>query len=284
MRILVTGCSTGLGLATALHLAGRGMQVYASVRQEREAERLAAEAQAHGVTLHVVRLDITDQSSVEAAVQTMTAEVGGIDGLVNNAGIGLRGFFEDCAEEEIRELFEVNVLGTMKVIRAVLPTMRQARSGRIIILTSVAGRAGAIGVSAYCATKFAQEGFGESLAQELWPFGVRVSLIAPDIIQTERWTTNRRYAQRAFSPDSPYLRLFQLSERHADTIVHYSRTRPDAVAVTVYDALTAQEPKMRYMVGRRARLIFFLRRYLPGFEKGMILNPIRRITREAGIE
>jgi NAD(P)-dependent dehydrogenase (short-subunit alcohol dehydrogenase family) len=279
--VLITGASTGLGLATAVYLAERGLQVYATMRELAHRDRLDAEAKRKNVRLDVLQLDIADPASIAAAVETVVARSGEIYALINNAGIGLRGYFEDLAEDEIRELFAVNVFGTMAVTRAVLPHMRAARAGRIAMITSVGGRVGSFGVSAYCATKFAQEGFGESLAQEVRPFGIFVSLVEPAIIKTERWGANRGIARAAMNPASPYYAWFRQSERLADRLVATSPTKAEDVARAVHAVLTARRPRLRYVVGRRAGLVVALRRYLPGelFERLYFGAAVRQVTR-----
>jgi len=278
--VLITGAGTGIGLETALYLAEQGFQVYASVPDLSQQNGVDTAAAERGVSLQVLQLDVTDQPSIQSAVDTIVAESGGIYGLVNNAGLGLRGYFEDLSEEEISQVFEVNVFGTMAVTRAVLPHMRAARRGRIVIITSVGGRIGSLAVSAYGATKFAQEGFGESLAQEVVPFGIYVSLVEPAIIKTERWGVHRGVAKRALNPESPYYAWFRESERLADRLVETSPTRPIHVAKTVYRALTAKRPKLRYVVGWRAGLVLTLRRYLPGelFERVYFWQTIHMVT------
>jgi NAD(P)-dependent dehydrogenase (short-subunit alcohol dehydrogenase family) len=278
--VLITGAGTGLGLATALFLANRGFKTYASVPDLSQKEAVNAAAIEHGVEVQVLELDVTDQSSIQAAVDTVVSECGDVFALVNNAGITLRGFFEDLREEEIRQLFDVNVFGTMAVTRAVLPYMRRARRGRVVIITSIGGRIGSLAVSAYCATKFAQEGFGESLAQEVRPFGISVSLVEPAIVRTERWSVNRRVAERALEPDSPYYDWFVREEELADGLVTSSPTSAADVTRAVHRALTVRRPRLRYMVGWRAKLVATLRRYLPGeiFERVYFGEVIRRVT------
>jgi NAD(P)-dependent dehydrogenase (short-subunit alcohol dehydrogenase family) len=279
--VLITGAGTGLGLATALYLAQRDFRVYASVPHLGQREAVKAAAADRGVEVTVLQLDITDHSSIQAAVGTVVSECGEVFALVNNAGITLRGFFEDLSEEEIRQLFDVNVFGTMAVTRAVLPHMRKARRGRVVIITSIGGRFGSLAVSAYCATKFAEEGFGESLAQEMRPFGIRVSLVEPAIVKTERWTVNRRVAERAQEPDSPYYAWFGREEELADRLVASSPTKPLDVAQVVHRALTARHPRLRYVVGWRAKLLISLRRHIPGelFERLYFAQVRRRVTR-----
>jgi len=281
--ILVTGASTGLGKEMALHLAERGFDVYATVRDLKDTEGLWSAARSRKACLKVLPLDVTDTTSIQHAVASIAAESGGIYGVINNAGIGLRGYFEDLDQEEIRRMFDANVFGVMEVTRAVLPHMRRAGSGRILFISSVGGRIGSLGVSTYCATKFALEGFGESLFMELAPLGIKVSLIEPGIIKTERWSTNRGIGARANDPSSPYYTWFQQSEHEADKLVRASTATPADVAAVVYQAMTAEQPKLRCMVGRKAKLAVALRRWLPGdlFERIYFGTVIRRATQSA---
>ncbi len=280
--VIVTGSGTGLGRATSFYLASRGFLVYATVPTGTEVEELAAWAKQEGASnLKVLELDITKPESIASALGKIQAESGPPYALINNAGIGLRGFFEDLAEEEIRRLFDVNIFGTMAVTRAVLPYMREARRGRIVLITSIGGRIGSLGVSAYCATKFAQEGFGESLYQELRPFGIDVVLIEPAITRTERWDIHRGIARGAENPQSPYFAWFQRAEALADRMVETTPTQPEHVAAAIWHALTVRRPRLRYMVGRRARLVYAIRRYLPDrvFERLYFGEAVRRVTK-----
>jgi NAD(P)-dependent dehydrogenase (short-subunit alcohol dehydrogenase family) len=281
--VIITGASTGLGLATAVYLAGKGYRVYATMRNLEGHGPLDEAAGRAGVELHPLQLDITEPAGIARAVEQVVAECGGVYALVNNAGIGLRGYFEDLTFDEIRAVYEANVFGTMAVTQAVLPHMRTAGRGRIVIITSVAGRIASMGLSAYCSSKFAQEGFGESLAQEVLPFGIYVSLVEPAIIKTERWSVNRGTAQGALNPASPYHSWFVASERAADKLVQSSPTKPDDVAERIHQALSAPRPKLRYVVGWRAGLAIALRRYMPGelFERLYFGAAIRRVTRAA---
>jgi NAD(P)-dependent dehydrogenase (short-subunit alcohol dehydrogenase family) len=281
--VVITGASTGLGRESALHLAEKGFRVYATIRDIEKREELEAEAEKRKVKLTVMRLDVTDAGSIQETVAAIRRDSGGIYGLVNNAGVGLRGYLEDLTDEEIRGVFDANVLGVMSLTRAVLPQMRQRRRGRIVLISSIAGRIGSLGVSAYCASKFALEGFGESLSMEVEPLGLRVILIEPGIIRTERWTTNRAIASRAMNPASPYYAWFQQSERLADKLVETSTTSARDVAVAIHRALTVPRPRLRYMVGRRARMAVALRRCLPGewFERIYFGTVMRRVTQTA---
>jgi len=279
--ILITGASTGLGREMALYLAERGFDVYATLRDAGDAGSLLDDPRSRNGKLRVLPLDVTNAASIHSAVESIAAEAGGIYGVINNAGIGLRGYFEDLDPAEIRRMFDANVFGVMEVTRAVLPHMRKAKRGRILLISSVGGRIGSLGVSTYCSTKFALEGFGESLFMELAPLGIQVSLIEPGIIKTERWSVNRGVAARARDPESPYFHWFMQSEREADKLVKASTATPADVALVVHQALTAEHPKLRYMIGRKAKLAVALRRWLPGdlFERIYFGTVMRRATR-----
>jgi NAD(P)-dependent dehydrogenase (short-subunit alcohol dehydrogenase family) len=281
--VIVTGSGTGLGLETALLLAERGLRVYATVRDLERSAAVEEAARQRGVELRVLALDLTDRDSVEHAVATVVRESGGVFALVNNGGVGLRGCVEDVSAAEVRHVFEANVFGTIAVTQAVLPHMRAAGRGRIVTITSVGGRISAFGVGVYCASKFAQEGLGEALALEAAPFGIQAVLIEPGMIKTTRWTEHRGTAAGALDPASPYRDLFRASEEMADRIVERSRTRPADVAEAVHHALTVRKPRMRYVVGRPARAVIILRRYLPAgvFERVYFGSFLRRIRRQA---
>jgi NAD(P)-dependent dehydrogenase (short-subunit alcohol dehydrogenase family) len=280
--VIITGCGTGIGLATALHLAGQGFRVFATVRNLDQRDEILHAAGQRGVQLEVLRLDLTDRASIDEAVSAVVEAAGGVYALVNNGGVGLRGCTEDCSEEEIRRLFDTNVLGTIAVTQAVLPHMRDAKCGRIVTVSSVGGRVCGWGVTMYCATKFAQEALGEGLAQELAPFGIQSVLVEPGMTKTTRWSRHRGTAARAADPASPYHDLFWASEAIADKFVERSRTRPEDVANAIHEALTATQPKMRYVVGRGASLVISLRRHMPPtlFERLYFGGHIRRLERQ----
>ena len=279
-KVLITGAGTGLGLETALTLAGRGFTVFASVLDAEQQARVASEASQRGVTLNTPIMDVTDEESVQATIDAIVAAPRVLLGVVHNAGISLRGYFEDCDDDEIRRVFEVNLIGAMTVTRAVLPTMRAAGLGRLIFVSSIGARVASMGRTAYCASKFALEGFAESLMQEVIPLGIQVSIVEPAIINTERWTVHRGIARRAKDPSSPYLAWFERQEEIADELVRTSPTTPDQVADAIYRALTDGRPQLRYIVGKRARLVVTLRRYLPGelFERFYFGEAMRRVT------
>lgn len=279
--VLITGASSGIGLETAVYLAERGFHVYAAMRDPGRRDKLDAEARRRNVKLQVLELDVRDAATIDGAVRAIVTECGGLYGLVNNAGIQSRGYFEDLSDEEIGRVFDTNVFGSMAVTRAVVPHMRAARRGRIVIVTSVGGRMGWPSLTAYCASKFALEGFGEALALEMAALAVRVILVEPGLVKTDIWAANRGVAARAVEPEGPYYAWFRESERLADRGIEASRTRPVDVAKVVHRALTVRRPRLRYVVGRRAALAIALRRYLPAdlFERLYFRAAIRRVTR-----
>ena len=279
--VLVTGASSGLGLEIAVYLARHGYGVYATMRNLDRRAELDAAAARHKVQLDVLQLDITDHGSIGEAVATIASRSGELYGLVNNAGSILRGYFEDVSEQEVRNIFDSNLFGTMAVTRAVLPMMRASHRGRIIIMSSTAGRLGSPGSSAYCASKFALEGFAECLLQEMALFDVQVSLIEPGFVRTELFGKNRHIASGAVAADSPYRDWFQRLEQLTDHEAESAVTSPTDVAEVVLRILEAKHPHLRYIVGRRARFLLNLRRFLPGeiFDRFWVREMTRRVTR-----
>ncbi len=283
--VLITGTSSGIGLETAVYLAERGFQVHATMRNLSRRGRLDAEAARRNVQLQVLQLDVIDRATIEGAVRSIVEQSGGIYGLVNNAGIIIQGYFEDVSDAEMRQVFETNVFGTMAVTRAVLPHMRAARRGRIVTISSWGGRIAAPGVSTYCATKFALEGFGESLAQEVALLGLQVVLIEPGFVKTQLLGRNRNIATRALDPQGPYYEWFQQLQKAGEDELQASPISAVDVARTVYRALTARRPNLRYVVRLRARALIALQRHLPGelFERIWFREMTRRITRSGQV-
>jgi NAD(P)-dependent dehydrogenase (short-subunit alcohol dehydrogenase family) len=202
MRIvLITGCSTGIGLATARHLASRGDRVYATARNPEAAARLV-EARDAVANIRTLALDVTDDASVQAAARTVLDAEGRIDVLVNNAGIGAFGTFEFVDEAVARATFETNFWGVMRVTRAVLPAMRAQRSGVIVNVSSVAGRVAGPAMGVYPASKFALEAASEALAREVYSFGIRVAIIEPGFVVTP--ILDKGLDTLTLDPASPY--------------------------------------------------------------------------------
>ncbi|MBD9436576.1 oxidoreductase [Pseudoxanthomonas sp. PXM03] len=247
--VLVTGVSSGIGRASARALADAGCMVYGSVRQLDHAEPVK------GVTL--VQLDVREQASIDHAVATLIAREGRIDVLVNNAGQNLVGSVEETGIPEVESLFDTNVLGVMRAIRAVLPHMRARRAGRIINLSSVLGFLPAPYMGIYAASKHAVEGLSESLDHELRQFGVRVTLVQPSFTNTGF----KMNTQRAIARVSDYDRERELALR---AISRASDEAPDAalVADLIVEAALGKW-KMRRTPAGQASLLAKLRRFMP---------------------
>jgi NAD(P)-dependent dehydrogenase (short-subunit alcohol dehydrogenase family) len=282
--VLVTGASSGIGLEIAVFLAQHGYQVYATMRNLERRGDLDATAARRNAKLDVLQLDVTDDASIRKAVETVASRSGELYGLVNNAGSILSGYFEEVSDEEMRQVFDANFFGTLSMTRAVLPMMRKAQRGRIVIMSSTGGRLGSPGNSAYCSSKFALEGLAECLLQEMALFGIQVSLVEPGFVRTELFGRNRHVATRATAADSPYRAWFQKLDQMTEREVESAVISPTDVAEVVLRILEAKRPRLRYLVGRRARFLINLRRYLPGeiFDDFWIREMTRRVTGTKG--
>ena len=245
---IVTGSSSGIGLETALILARNGYFTYATMRTPEKDAPIKTAVEKENLPIKVIQLDVTDDESLKNAINHVTSEAGRIDVLVNNAGYGLVGALEDLSMEEIKTQFETNLFGLVRVIQAVLPTMRRQRSGRILNLSSGAGLFGYPGGSAYVSTKFAVEGLSESIAYELEPFGIKVILIEPGFIQTN-FANSMVIAKKAQDPTSPYSQMMQRIVASSNELAK-NGSSADLVANVILDAATNPSPRLRYLVGK----------------------------------
>lgn len=252
---LITGCSSGFGLLTAKELKAAGFVVFPTMRDVSKRRDLDG--------FEVLQLDVTKPDSVRLAVETVIEKTGRLDVLVNNAGIGIGGFFEDLMDDEIRSQFETNVFGLMEVTRKVLPIMRKQKRGRIINISSISGLVGAPVISAYVASKHAVEGFSESLSLEVAGFGIEVVLIEPGMYRTEIFGSNRRIGRNARRPDSPYFHLMPIVEAKVNQRVEQASANPAQVARVIRKAATIRRPAARYLVGIDARIQAVLKGMLP---------------------
>jgi NAD(P)-dependent dehydrogenase (short-subunit alcohol dehydrogenase family) len=255
---LITGASSGIGEAIALLLHQHGHVVYAGARRT---DRMAALAE-QGISTHA--LDVTDDASTAAMIQTIIDEQGRIDTLINNAGYGSYGSVEDVPISEGRSQFDVNLFGLARLTQLVIPHMRAAGRGRIINMASMGGHFGEPLGAWYHASKFAVEGFSDSLRVELSPFGIDVVLVEPGPIRTE-WNEISRESLTETSKGGAYEEMAenvrQVLER-ADTSRLMS-SPPSVVAKKIVKAATAGNPRARYPVGRNAGTILRARRLLP---------------------
>ena len=197
--------------------------------------------------IRINQLDVTDDVSVKNTVQAILSETGRIDVLVNNAGYGLNGAFEDLAMDEIKAQYETNVFGLIRTTQSVLPIMRRQKSGIIVNISSGAGRFGFPGSSAYISTKFAVEGLSESMSYELEPFGIKVVLVEPGVIRTNFVTV---VAKKSQDPNSPYSQIMQKTATVFENMMANASSSPDIVAKVVLNAVTNENPNLRYLAGK----------------------------------
>jgi NAD(P)-dependent dehydrogenase (short-subunit alcohol dehydrogenase family) len=239
---VVTGANSGIGRATAVHLAASGHEVYGTVRSVEKAGKLNAMAADQGVEVQLVELDVADDASVRDGFAEIFERAGQVDVLVNNAGVGGNAVVEDCSPALYLDVMNVNLGGAVRCTQAVLPQMRERRSGAIVNISSVTGRIAALAQAPYVASKWALEGLSEELAQEVAPFGIRVVIIEPGV------TKSAIFAKNVDMPDSPayaphYRRMFQM---YAAGIAH--ATDPFEVGRLVQHAVTTDDPRLRYLV------------------------------------
>jgi NAD(P)-dependent dehydrogenase (short-subunit alcohol dehydrogenase family) len=245
---VVTGSTGGIGLATSLALARNGYLTYATMRNLAKGDSVQSVADKQHLPIRVVQLDVTDENSIKSAIQSILSQTGRIDLLVNNAGYGLTGALEDIGIDEIKAQYETNLYGVIRVTQAVLPIMRKQGSGRIINISSGAGRFGFPGGSAYVSSKFALEGLSESMAYELEQFGIKTVLIEPGFVRTN-FGDNMVIAQKAQDPNSPYSQMMQMMSSIRDKMLE-NASDADLVAEVVVEAATAKEPNLRYLAGK----------------------------------
>jgi len=271
---LITGCSSGIGYETALTLARNGFCTYAGVRNTKNSDILGEKIAKEKLDLNILQIDVNDESSIENAVNQIKTEEKRIDVLINNAGYGLVGFFEELRLDEIRSQFETNFFGVLTVTKKVIPLMREQKSGTIINISSGAGQVGFPGISAYVSTKFAIEGFSESLMYELFPFGIRVIIIEPGVIKTN-FFNNCIVSDKSSKKGSLYSNSLKKIQNNIELMQEHA-TPPIEVAKVILQALKSDEPKQRYVVGNDAVMILEAKRSLSDieFKKMMMQNII----------
>jgi NAD(P)-dependent dehydrogenase (short-subunit alcohol dehydrogenase family) len=275
---VITGSSSGIGFETTLLLARSGFHTYATMRNLEKSKNITEIANTEKLPLQVVQLDVNDDISVKNAIDKIVAaaENKRIDVLVNNAGYGLFGPLEDISIEEIKEQFETNFFGVIRVTQQVLPAMRKQNSGgsTIVNVSSVGGRIGIPVLSAYQSTKFALEGLSESMSYELEPFGIRVVIIEPGFIRTNIINSSTT-AEKALDSKSPYFSLTQKVKNHFKSMMENasSSSPPEEVAKVILQAITSENPQLRYTVGNDAATIIQARMNMPDNEfKKMIMQ------------
>jgi NAD(P)-dependent dehydrogenase (short-subunit alcohol dehydrogenase family) len=258
----VTGASSGFGLLVSVALASEGYRVLASMRDLDNRGRLEAAAKEAGVTdrIEIVQLDVTDFSAAETVIQDVIDRYGQIDLLVNNAGYAAGGFTEELAVEEWQRQFETNFFGLVAVTKAVLPSMRERRSGKIVNISSISGRIGFPSMGPYVASKFAVEGFSESLRLEMLPYGVHVILIEPGSYKTDIWS--KGLGAVTINPNSPYIKEMEAILKYVNQVAD-TAPAPDEVIQQIVQVAKSPYPKLRYPVGKGVKLGIVLKNVLP---------------------
>lgn len=258
--ILITGCSSGIGAATAARLAGRGYLVYATARKPETLDSLAAAG------ARTLALDVTDEGSMTAAVESIVTEHGRVGALVNNAGYGEYGSIEDVAIDKVRKQFETNVFGLTRMCQLVLPSMRAAGTGRIVNIGSMGGRLTFPYGGYYHATKHAVEALSDALRYELRPHGIKVVLFEPGLIRTEFSSTVSQTIGHTTDEESAYAAGARRMDAMIDGMYKNKMLSvgPDAVAKVIERALTRRRPHTRYVVPVMTRGLIGVRQLLPG--------------------
>ena len=258
--ILISGCSSGIGRAAAVEADRRGHRVFASAR---DPQSIASLGEQSGARIRVLRLDVQDAASCAAAVQSVLAEAGRLDALVNNAGYAQYGSVEDVSIERWQAQFDVNVFGALRLTQAALPAMRRARSGTIVNVSSVGGKVSIPFAAPYCSAKHALEAISDALRVEISPFGIRVAVIEPGTITTRFEERARREADSFLKGAGPYSPFYAGAEHAMDVDLRKGELPPEAVARVIVDAIESEQPRTRYPVTLLARLLIPLRRLLP---------------------
>jgi len=260
--VLITGCSTGIGRATALWLAERGWKVHATAR------RRESLADLEGKVASTIALDVCDEASMAAAVKRVEDADGAVGVLVNNAGYGQEGAFEEVAMDRVRVQFETNVFGLVRLTQLVLPGMRRQRSGKIVNVSSMGGKLTLPGGAFYHATKHAVEALSDALRIEVAPFGIDVVVIEPGPIATRFGdTATESMNQLLANPTSDYARLNRaiakgIEDAYTGRMKAFAAP-PEAVARAIERAISAKRPRPRYVVTAAARILLGLKWLLP---------------------
>lgn len=258
--VLITGTSSGIGLSTAVECAAAGHSVVATMRDLQKRAALEKAAKDRKVRVDIEQLDVTGENAA-TKVRELILKYGPFHTLVNNAGIAVAGAFEEQSTQDVRDQFETNVFGLMEVTRAVLPSMRAARRGRIINVSSISGRMAFPLVAVYAATKHAVEGFSDGLRWELDPFGIHVVNVEPGTIKTPIFYENQRRGA-LISKDGPYAVMTAAVEKIILGDVERAPP-PDVVAAEITRLIDEPSPPFRIVVGGEARALVTLRRLLP---------------------
>jgi NAD(P)-dependent dehydrogenase (short-subunit alcohol dehydrogenase family) len=247
---IVTGSSSGIGYETTLALARDGFYTFATVRSAKKAQKLLEVTKKEKLNIEIIELDMDDEKSIKSAFEKIFSKKQRIDVLVNNAGWALFGSLEDVLIKDFRLQFETNFFGIIGIIQKVAPIMRKQGSGIIVNISSVAGRIGFPGSSAYISSKFALEGLSESLRYELGQFGVKVIIIEPGVVKTNLFSSMKIAEPKS---DSPYKEITEKVVMGVKMMAELG-TPPSEVANTILNAIKETNPRPRYIVGNDAQM------------------------------
>lgn len=261
--ILISGCSSGFGLRTAVRLAKSGHRVIATMRDISRSGSLLDEIKNQKTHVDLFQMDVTNKKSIKDVVRLTAAKYGYIDVLINNAGYGIGGFFEDLSDEEIRAQMETNFFGVQNLTREVIPCMRQRRSGKIINISSIAGLSASPSFGAYNASKWALEGFSESLYHEMKIWGISVALIEPGTYKTKIFYENAHYAKNFTNPNSPYYIISQFLAKKVKNYVDGCDKNLDDIPNLVEKIINSRNPSFRNIPDIETKFLYGLRRILP---------------------
>lgn len=280
--VLITGATDGLGKAAAVLLARHHYLVFASGRSAQKREELDRLAHQERLSIRTLEMDVCDDASVQIAIDLVLKQAGGIDVLINNAGVAYMGAIEELRLSDFRRQFETNFFGVVRVTKAVLPHMRSRRSGRILMLSSAAGLVSPPTYGAYSSSKHAVEGLSNALRLEMYPFAVDVVLIEPGYIATNFQQTAKElaqpYAEKA--AHSPYAKIYSGTWAGASSSRSKSKTTPEDCARVIREAIEAHHPKARYPVTSLTKWLSFGKRILPDTLLDSIMRKRFGITRE----
>jgi NAD(P)-dependent dehydrogenase (short-subunit alcohol dehydrogenase family) len=268
--VLVTGASTGIGLAITQYLASKGMHVFAGARKQEVLEDLA---KVSNVT--PLKLDVTDAEDIKQAKKIIEEKTEGLFGLVNNAGVGNGGPLMDVSVEDLRSHFEVNLFGVHQITQAVFPLLLKAK-GRIVMMSSDSGFFATPFFGPYCSSKFALEGYSDSLRREITPYGVKVIIIEPGRVTTPIWDKGEKYLNKyagsLFAAEARAIGEYAIRKGKTTGLA------PIEVAKTVYQVLTAASPKLRYIVAEN-KLEYQLMKILPAsYVDKLALKKVQKVV------
>lgn len=282
-RVLITGCSTGIGAATALLLARNRMDVVATARKPETLEPLTKTAWQENLSLLTAQLDVTDDSSRRAAFQFAEDKFGGVDILINNAGYGQMGPVEEVPLELVRKQFETNLFGLQAMCQLALPGMRERKYGRIVNISSIVGKVSLPMGGIYSASKFALEGMSDALRIEVRPFGIHVILVLPGPIKSEfsstaAHSTDPLLGKLKTSPYRPWAE--PMLERWKSVKPRPGEVSSEVCARVIAQAVDARRPRTRYLVTARAQFLYWVQRFLPDRMIDNLLCRLHRLPTE----